>query len=497
MAEESTPKPWELYHNESGYHYLTPDNTWETIKPTPGQTYSKEDYVRARDFAKQQYGQTEPAITKFAAQPGQSTPAPEPAQPDQPILQRLNAMASKAGGSLGSLLGGSLVPQQYAQTGENVGRSIGSAIGGGVVPSSYPELAALAASMVQPELLGIKALGPLAKMAYRVGMPALAAGTTAAVTGKEPIPAAATAAIGSGTMELGGLGVRATKWGAQTLSRGSEIQNILHDSSDKIVKAIPKDVPWLKDVADSVATLRQKGQDALSSGIEAVDRKIASTFGNTPIWMRGKGHFVGGAASDMPVPQSVPAALKFLREEKARVARIKTDDALKQSEQAKVDAMTNDVLTGLAKMDAKLGLTGKKSLSYEYQNAMNQYSKGKDILEMVKDPNVWFEDERGMGIHPIGATHYMNTYMEGMPATRFPNLWQEATRGGPIGVIDVLSKKNVHAYVPGSHIGANIPIGTQYKLAGKEVPPILKSGKVQPLADLLGIKGAFGLNNQE
>jgi hypothetical protein len=133
------------------------------------------------------------------------------------------------------------------------------------------------------------------------------------------------------------------------------------------------------------------------------------------------------------------------------------------------------------------------NLLNQYDEAVTNYSKGLGVLDILKNSGAIVGDESGITLNNAALSKFLLENADRFPATKYPEIWKVANRGGPLGATDVAKNVTPRVYVPGTTIGVSGPTIKTYRRAGQQVPGVVLPQMLQLPADLMGIRAASSI----
>lgn len=360
-------------------------------------------------------------------------------------------------------------------------------------PADIASLVGLVATMLAPQ---VRRLRPGVQALTRVlGPTALAAGT-AGVTGTEPMAEAAlrTAlplAIPELLFPLGRAGVR---FGKQIQFREKMLREGAEDASS-LLTAVEKTLPdYDNDLAmrelfanfpqlgkptrqSMLVYLRDPdvGRAALSNIFKKADKHVVTEFGTQPINMFVRLGTRGGTIlSSKPQAMTIQAAQNALKLEKA-AARKMPPGAEGKLFRDQTHIIENQYRAELRRVNP--------ILEREYDDAVTQFDKGLDVLDLLGESEAILGSEKGAFLDTEKLARFLleKGNVERFSPTHLPEVWASVTKGLPPGFADVILKimggERAFARVPG------VPTGG----FAVSLPPVMRKIKpsVVPLPGVL------------
>ena len=389
-------------------------------------------------------------------------------------------------------------PQEQYRSGERlgtVGRMGASALN--PVPGSATEAAAVAPLLAIPG-------GGLARDLLRGGAAVASGAATGAAETGSPLSGALTGAVAGAAPLLGRL-LRFARVKAGTFQTPGATRTASEAVGPKIASAINRDVPALGkamggDTAESLLKLRDPGVGlkALRDQFARSDTAIVAHFGDTPMRLPSlQGQPTQEAlalASRLGVPPSHPAVAQMLKQQGLPAsAGVSAQEALTQIKLLKeTGRFAPDGATGFAAREQARVLEGEllaalpASLRKGYQTAVREFSRGLDVLEVLKRSGAFEGDVRGPVFDVDRVRDFLVKNLEDYPPSRLRALWDAAFEGIP-GARDVIQKFGSERIYMGP-VGSTLP-GLSFR------PRVGAPQRAQPNAPAWALGGAAGLRS--
>jgi len=407
------------------------------------------------------------ALQKFTQ--GEETPGfivlgVDKPQPEEPTgFERFRSAAIQGLGGQGSLgeFARKAAEVVIPETPEGLAAE-GALIGASLIPGAQAgTIPALSARIMS------RLTGPGTRLAARVLGPPAAAITTAEALDRPKGPALVTGLMSSLTETFGPL-FRVGKGAVQKFTTKSKIIKTGVEDSIKMGPAVVKDVNAFKQIlkggrSDLIDLLNpNKGLKVLKEQFQATDDAIIKAFkGEKITFTRPVGTATGSFS------QSAKDTLALLKTQKA-VARKAPKDADGFALREQVRKFEGEVRGAL---DSKPGLLKK------YDNAVADFDKGLDILDIFEESGAVIPSAQGAFLQQGVLADFLNKNIKRFPPEKFPSIWSAATRGRGVGFTDISEEIAVRLF-PGKG-AATIRAGTAVEKAGQDIARFGVPGRAQ------------------
>ncbi len=324
---------------------------------------------------------------------------------------------------------------------------------------------------------------PGRQFAARTLAPPIASTVTGAATGQDPGQAAFTGAVTSATELLGPVARGVGRISKKLKLGGGLIKQGVEDAK-ALGTAISKEVPVLKKFftgqRGDLAAVRspKQGLKALKDQFQATDDAIVKAFKGETIPLPAtariggqKGDIFPGEFTENMTPTKALEKLKALKKESRKL----NSDFNVREEARKFEGQFR-------------GALGKKGapLLAQYDKAIKEFSKGRDILTLLKQSKALKKGAQGGFLDVNVLAEFLTDNIERFPPEQFPDIWAMATRGLGPGAADAIKEITFRGIVPRAG-AANIKLFNVLTKAGEKTP-LKVPGRGQFPASIVGTR---------